>query len=467
MVWLSFRGSCARKRGRAAGEGAPLKTTAQRVTKRWIYDILISRLSPDTITQSTLRHALLCRLSPNTLAFRGGETTALQGFANIDMPVDALVYFAGDPQRAYQIEQWVPVFNQLHASHPVIVVTRNLGTFRRLADSTALPVIFIHRISDVENLLARTDPKLCLYVNNAPANFRTLGWRRALHVHLNHGESDKVSMATNQAKAYDYVLVAGEAAEARYRDNLLGFDGSNLIRIGRPQLDLEFTSTLPVSARRTVLYAPTWEGETPAMNYTSVSKYGPALTRALVDEGGFRVVYKPHPRVVTGSRRIVAAHKEIVRTLVASNAASAEADGHVVEIDTPILGLFQSCDALICDVSSVAIDWLYLRTDAPLWICDPRDDRDTLVGSSPLADHSYILDSSGMPDLVGRIRESLETDPRRAEREEVRQFYFGDLAPGESTRRFLDTIDDFISQRDELLAAQSAAGAGRLAAGVA
>jgi hypothetical protein len=383
------------------------------------------------------------------------------------VPVDALAYFAGDPPRAYQIEQWLPIFEQLHGSHPVIVVTRNLGMFRRLQDRTSLPVVFALRLADVETLLARTDPKVCLYVNNASANFLALSWRRAFHVHLNHGESDKVSMASNQAKAYDFVLVAGEAAEARYRDNLLSFDGSNLVRIGRPQLDLEFPPAVPVSARRTVLYAPTWEGDTPAMDYTSVPAYGPRLVSALVAADDFRVVYKPHPRVVTGSNRVVAGHKEIVRTLDSANAGLPKTDRHVVQLDTPILALFQSCDAIVCDVSSVAVDWLYLRTDAPLWMCDPRDDRDALVSSSPLAERAYILDSRVMPDVAARIRESLESDPRRAEREEGRQFYFGDLAPGESTQRFLDAIDAFSAQRDELLAAQGAPGMTRLAAGMA
>jgi hypothetical protein len=442
-------------------------STAQRTAKSWIYDALISRLSPETITKNRLRHALLARLSPDTLALHGGQSIPVEGFATMRVPVDALAYFAGDPPRAYQIEQWLPIFEQLHVTHPVLVVTRNLGMFRRLEGRTSLPVVFALRLAAVEDLLARTDPKVCLYVNNASANFLALSWRRALHVHLNHGESDKVSMASNQAKAYDFVLVAGEAAEARYRDNLLSFDGSNLVRIGRPQLDLEFPPMLPASARRTVLYAPTWEGDTPAMDYTSVPKYGPRLVKALVASSDFRVVYKPHPRVVTGSRRVVAAHKEIVRILESANGGLPETDRHFVQIDTPILGLFQSCDAIVCDVSSVAVDWLYLRTDAPLWVCDPFDDREALVDSSPLAERAYILDTGVMQDVVARIRDSLETDPRRAEREEGRQFYFGDLTPGESTQRFLDTIDAFIAQRNELLAAKTAGGMTRLAAGMA
>jgi hypothetical protein len=36
-------------------------------------------------------------------------------------------------------------------------------------------------------------------------------------------------------------------------------------------------------------------------------------------------------------------------------------------------------------------------------------------------------------------------------RQELRRFYFGDLAPGESTERFLAAVGDVVAQRDELL----------------
>jgi hypothetical protein len=36
-------------------------------------------------------------------------------------------------------------------------------------------------------------------------------------------------------------------------------------------------------------------------------------------------------------------------------------------------------------------------------------------------------------------------------RQELRRFYFGDLAPGESTERFLAAVGDVVAQRDDLL----------------
>ena len=404
------------------------------------------------IAQTRVFPALLRRLPVGTLAVRQTQGISAKEFANIGIPAEVIAYFPDDVTRAYQLEQWLPVFEQLEKRHSVLVLTRSLGMFRHLQNRTRLPLIYVRRLADLEEVLERADPKVCLYVNNASSNFQVLSWRRALHVHLNHGESDKISMASNQAKAYDVVLVAGEAAEVRYKDNLLGFDGANLVRVGRPQLDLEFAPVLPPSNRPTVIYAPTWEGETAAMDYSSMPKYGPRLVRDLVADGRFRVVYKPHPRIVVGSQRVVRAHEEITRRLRAASAELPENEQHVIELNKSILALFASCDAMVCDVSSVAVDWLYLRPGAPLWICDPREDRDALVQASPLAARAYVLDRPALPDFVAQLRESVETDPRRAEREEARRFYFGDLAPGDSMQRFLGTIDAVAARRDALLA---------------
>jgi hypothetical protein len=412
----------------------PLFVCAQRVARPWVY------------------RGLLARLPPGLLAGVGWEPAPASEFANLAFPADVVVYFPDEPTRSYQIDQWLPVFEQLHVRRPTLVVARKVDAFRELRERTRLPLVYARRLRDLESILEGTDPKVCLYVNNSTTNFHPLAWRRALHAHLNHGESDKISSCSNKVKVYDFVLVAGEAAEARYRDNLLSFDGSTLLRVGRPQLDLEFRPVLRRSARPTVMYAPTWEGETEAMNYTSLPKQGPPLVRALVADGAFRVVYRPHPRLVTtGSKQAVAAHETVVRDLKTANEGLSGGDRHVVDLDSPILALFPSCDVMVTDVSSVALDWLYLRTEAPLWICDPHDDRETLVRASPLAEWTYVLDGRVLGDVAAQVRESLESDSLRAEREQARSFYFGDLAPGESTERFLDTIDELVARRDALL----------------
>ena len=73
------------------------------------------------------------------------------------------------------------------------------------------------RLNDLTALYAGADLKCAVYVNNGVSNFQSLAAPTMLHVHVNHGESDKLSMVSNQAKAYDRVFVAGEAAVRRHR----------------------------------------------------------------------------------------------------------------------------------------------------------------------------------------------------------------------------------------------------------
>ena len=400
------------------------------------------------VAQTRVYRALLRRLTPEMLSLPGRAGSSNR-FSNVPMPADVLVYFPDDATKVYQLEQWLPVLETLHAQHPVLLVTRNLGTFRALQEQP-LPLVYVRRLQDLNHLLERTRARACLYVNNSSSNFQVLSWARALHLHLNHGESDKISMASNQAKAYDYVLVAGPAAVTRYLENLLAFDRAKLVEVGRPQLDLRFDRVLPPTTRPTVMYAPTWEGETPAMNYTSLPRYGPTLVRALVDDG-FRVVYKPHPKVLTGSAAVAAAHEAVCRTLERANVDLPAADRSLVETTRPILSLFDSCDVLVSDVSSVALDWLYLRTGQPLWIADPRDDRAALLEASPLAARTEVLDSTVLPRAAAALRASLAEDTTAASRRKARQYYFGDLQPGESTRRFLATVSEAVDRCTHLL----------------
>ena len=182
--------------------------------------------------------------------------------------VHVIAYFAGDPTRTYQLAQWLEVLEILDGVHPVALVLRDPSSAALIGSRTTLPVLTAATFPELTELYADLDAKVVLYCNNAGLNFESLVDARRLHVHINHGESDKQSMASNNAKAYDRVFVAGDAAVQRYVTGLLDFDATRLVRIGRPQLDLPRTPLLPPSERRTVLYAPTWEGDADYNDYT-------------------------------------------------------------------------------------------------------------------------------------------------------------------------------------------------------
>jgi hypothetical protein len=365
---------------------------------------------------------------------------------------EVVVYFAEDYRRIYQLEQWLPVLVQLHRRHRVLIVVRRISTLDALRELTDVPAVYVRRLSDVLALYDELDPKAGIYVNNGVANFQSLAVATMLHVHVNHGESDKVSMVSNQAKAYDRVFVAGEAAVRRHAAALIDFDEARLVRVGRPQLDLRFPPALPETGGRTVIYAPTWEGENDFNNYTSVDLYGVAIVTQLLATPGVRVVYRPHPRIETSTTpEVLGAHQEIIRMLDAAARQDPDA-GHAISMAGSILALFQHCDAMVTDVSSVGLDFLYLNTERPIFITDRRNDAALLAADAPISTAADVIDARSIATFGGTLAARLEDDVRRADRARSRQFYFGDLAPGESTQRFLTAVADIVALRDELLA---------------
>jgi choline kinase len=371
---------------------------------------------------------------------------------------DVVVYFGDDPLRLYQLRQWVPVFEVLDRRHPVQIVSRDAASLALIREMTSLPSVNLATFADLTEFYRLADHKVAVYVNNSTKNFQSLVARSMLHVHVNHGESDKICMVSNQAKAYDRVFVAGEAAMNRHASTLLGFDRTRLVPVGRPQLDLPAPSALPRSSRPTVLYAPTWEGEEPSNNYTSVDVLGPQIVAQALALPGIRLVYKPHPRVATCTTPTMAfAH----RTITAMVAAAAQADpgaGHVVDTTSDILSLFPGCDLIITDVSSVGLDFLYLRGDCPIVIADRYADADRLVANAPISRCADVVELAGVAGLTAILADRLARDPHRVARSAMRHHYFGDRAPGESTRHFLDAISDVLATRDGLVAARRAAG---------
>jgi CDP-glycerol glycerophosphotransferase (TagB/SpsB family) len=272
-----------------------------------------------------------------------------------------------------------------------------------------------------------------------------------LHVHVNHGESDKLSSSSNQVKAYDRVLVAGPAAVRRYRRGLLGFDHSKVVAVGRPQLDLRFTPELEVTSRRTVIYAPTWEGDVEANNWTSVDRLGPQIVAGLLEVARFRVVYKPHPLVArSNDPAMLAAHRRIL-SLMQDADLSDPAAGHLAVEEGNLLAMFDACDALIGDVSSVPLDFLYLRPDAPILLTDRRADRAALIASAPLAAAVPVIDAGTVTEVPRLLAEALTLDAYHTDRRRVRADYFGDLGPGDSTRVFTATMSGLVCERDRLL----------------
>ena len=365
-----------------------------------------------------------------------------------------LAYYADDPTRSYQLIQWLEVLEVLHAQQPVGIVVRDADVETLIKARTSLQVFLAPTFSELTELYAELDAKVVLYCNNSPLNFQSLVDSTMLHVHINHGESDKQSMASNNAKAYDRVFVAGEAAVQRHLDGLLEFDASRLVRIGRPQLDLRHAPLIAPTSRRSVLYAPTWEGDADYNDYTSVDTIGPEVVRRMLAVPDVRVVYKPHPKVTTSLAPAIRAGHRAVLSLI-DDAVTREPDaGHTTVLTGNILAVMPDCDAMVTDVSSVGLDWLYLCTDKPILITDRHVDAVRFREEVPVSRCADVIDESSVSDLSTLLAARLDHDEHYFARLAMRHFYFDELQIGDSTARFLEAVADLARLRDRLLGAK-------------
>lgn len=349
-----------------------------------------------------------------------------------------LVFFPNGADALYQLRGWLPALEALDAVHGVVVVFRDSRTAAVVRAESRVDCLTLARYGQLDEILAVSEVKLALYVNHDPINFECLRFTSLVHVYLGHGDSDKGVSVSNQVKAYDFCFLAGQAALDRTAGSVMLYDAAaRSVLIGQPQLDAPVAIPAPDPARRTVLYAPTWEASQPSVSYGSLLTHGAAIVDALA--GTYRVIYRPHP--LNGV--IDPAYGE------ADAAIRARADR--VDTAVPLERSFADADLLITDVSAVTLNWL--PSGKPVLVCRPR----VAVPPSRLMDILPLLDEGA--DVAVTVAEHLTDDPTSGARASLAEYYLGDTTPGVATARFLQACGDAIDLRDRAWAAQQAQGA--------
>ncbi|GAA1676648.1 CDP-glycerol glycerophosphotransferase family protein [Microbacterium lacus] len=356
------------------------------------------------------------------------------------------VYFADGAVNMYQMRQWYKPLAELARTWPVVVLSRSATGARALLSEDAPPVAFVPTVRDVERFIADQDIRVVLYVNQNTRNFQMFRYGRRWHVFINHGESDKMYMTTNQYKAYDYAFIAGEAARERLERVLWDYDlDRRTIQIGRPQAD-HYSGALPYTPdeRTVVLYAPTWEGDRPSAHYGSIRSHGEALVHALLATGRHRVIYRPHPRSGVVDPAYGDANRRIIAALHAANAAD-PASAHVFD-DGPELGWqLAAADVAIVDISAMVYD--RLAADRPLIITRPADP-EALIDTNGYLSACEWLDSADAGRIVAETDRVLGDDAAVARLEQWVRHYFGDTTPGAATARFHAAVGRLMDEWD-------------------
>lgn len=360
------------------------------------------------------------------------------------------VYFADSDVNIYQMRQWYEPLKKLAESHPVLILARNAMGARALMQESGLPVQYVPKISDLEKIVAEQPLQVVFYVNQNTRNFQMMRYGRRFHVFINHGESDKMYMTSNQYKTYDYAFVAGDAARARLTRTLWDYDvETRTFEIGRPQADY-FVGDAPFERdyRTVVLYAPTWEGDRAAATYGSVASHGETLVRELLASDRHRVVYRPHPRSGVVDDHFGAANQRIIHMIQEANQKDPHAQ-HVYDDSGSLGWQLRLPDVAICDISAMVYD--RLATGKPLMVVRPENLEAEIDTSGFLQDCEWL--SSGQThEIVAEVDRVLQDQQAREKLSSWSDYYFGDTRPGAPTKRFEVAIAELLDKHAEYVA---------------
>lgn len=354
------------------------------------------------------------RLSSDRIAARAARHIAGAAY-------DIVFYVAGPDNAGYQINQWLPVAERLSLKTAICIRRRGIYDSMR---PTALPVIHARRPVDCERLLG-SGIGVVLYPANPLENATALRHFDLHHYFINHGESDKLVNQSKFLMAYDKLLVAGPLAEERLAHARLPLRPGQVVHVGRPQVEMLVHETPAPASPRRILYAPTWEGYVDKMDYSSVSDFGLAALRSILDTTDADIVVKPHPYTGTRSK----AHRQALARIEAL--ARSHPRLAVLDRMAPVYDAMNDCDLLLADVGSVVND--FLASGKPIILCATRtEDTSAFVAQNPTAAAAYILHHAPQ---AGRLVQQIAADDHLApQRHEMRRRSLGAFPEGALAR---------------------------------
>jgi hypothetical protein len=385
------------------------------------------------------------------VAWRERRSAAHQQDAEVHAAVEAvtptfLVHFSAPQGSEYQILMWLPYLEQI--GEPYVIVLREAHALPAISAATERPVVVAPSIANLEHMLVDS-LRTVFYVNNGMKNTHCVRFGHLTHVQLLHGDSDKASSYNPISAMYDRVYVAGQAGVDRYHKHGVRIPNAHFRLVGRPQVAGVEITTRPVSAVEspTVLYAPTWTGNSSDVNYSSLG-IGEKILGGLLSRG-VTVVLRPHP--YTTRNPASAQQLANLEAMLAADAARSGRKhrwGKVSSSDMSLLDCINAADAMITDVSAVASDWLY--SEKPFASTDMQHEGERFVDTFPLSRAAYIVDHKGS-NIGDVLEEMLGGDPLASVRREMKTYYLGDFPSDGYVDAFLEEARRCIAGQDEMV----------------
>lgn len=358
------------------------------------------------------------------------------------------VHFDAPPGTAYQLAMWLPELERL--GEDFVIIVRNAHSFREVAALTDRPVIYRRRLEELDQVVCDS-LRAVFYVNNAVRNAHMARYPQYRHVQLNHGDSDKAPSHNPMFRLYDLDFVAGQAAIDRFPANGVWMPPQMFRIVGRPQVRGTDIAAGPISTvpEPTVLYAPTWLGFNADSRYSSLP-WGVSIVQALLDRG-CRVVFRPHPHAYR-TPSLAAACRRIREMLDQDEQRTGRRHTHgsTAEKRMSLIDCFNASDAMVSDVSSVVVDYLY--SEKPLALVAVGVAADEFVQQFPAGRAAYVIEAGsgdagqsdggssarGQARNVDAVLDALLADTDLPDvRRSLKKHYLGDIPADEYFDRFV------------------------------
>ncbi|MCV6825410.1 MULTISPECIES: CDP-glycerol glycerophosphotransferase family protein [Halocynthiibacter] len=331
-------------------------------------------------------------------------------------PFELVVHVSGPVTSSYQVNQWVPVLEQL--PFRTAIIGRHLALCSKIKGGS-IPVIHARKPEHVSQII-NSGVRGVLYPGNGIHNSQVLRHIECKHIFINHGESDKVVNQSKFLMAYDYLFVGGQLAKDRLIDAGLPIRDNQVVFVGRPQAEMALEKEIASKDIANILYAPTWEGFTEEANFGSVRDWGLAIVQQLAQLPNVSVTFKPHPMTGTRCKKTMSELKRI-------NAFCAQEDIPVLGKDDSLHSAMNQSDVLITDISSVLNE--YLVTEKPVILCNASDEtQEKLARTYPSSRAAYILGDPG--EVINLITSIKISDDLRSERQKVLSYSLGRFPNG-------------------------------------
>jgi hypothetical protein len=287
----------------------------------------------------------------------------------------------GRRRSGYLANPWLPVFDELN--QPGLVMVREAGQLAGMKP-TKHPVVYAPTRHDVERLTLPS-VKAGFYLGQGEHNAELQRDPRLRHILLPL-DLDQSGQATNLARGFDEIWVAGEVAAAGFAAAAPALAPDQIVAIGRPQA-ATLTPAPTGNKSPIILYAPSFEGESGLNRHTSLDRMGARMVRRLLaNHPEVRVWFRPHPASGVGRPSMLTAITELGTILRHSGG-----DHQIItEAELSWAECLTKADVLIADGWGPATD--FLQTERPILACNPSGlADDEFVALFPNLDGAYLV----------------------------------------------------------------------------